>query len=238
MSMLTVVRHGQASFDSDDYDQLSDLGKQQARLLGKHWADQQLSIDVVYAGPRVRQQQSAEQAGIDYKQAGFDWPQPIMLQDLDEYDLNGLFNCFAPKLAEREPEFARLQEVYRNSVGRKDRLRDFQTMFEFLLHQWQIAEPSDEFESWPAFRGRVERVIRLIQQQSEHGCRAIVFTSGGFIGGVVQHALNVSNRTALELNWRIRNSSLTEFIFTRDRFTLDSFNMIPHLNDPTMWTYR
>ena len=83
MSVLTLVRHGQASFDSDDYDQLSDLGKQQARLLGKHWADQRLCIDRVYTGPRVRQKQTAEFAGNDYQQAGFVWPQPILLQDLD-----------------------------------------------------------------------------------------------------------------------------------------------------------
>ena len=238
MSVLTLVRHGQASFDSDDYDQLSDLGKQQARLLGKHWADQRLCIDRVYTGPRVRQKQTAELAGNDYQQAGFVWPQPILLQDLDEYDLNGLFKCFAPRLAAQNSDFAQLQEEFRCSVGQQNRLRDFQKMFELLLHHWQIAEPTDDVESWPAFRGRVERVIRHVQEQSEQGCRAVIFSSGGFIGGVVQHALNVSNQTALDLNWRIRNSSLTEFLFTRDRFSLDSFNMIPHLSDPAMWTWR
>ena len=238
MSMLTVVRHGQASFDSDDYDQLSELGKQQARQLGKFWADQQLSVDVVYAGPRVRQQQTAELTGISYCLAGFHWPQTVMLQDLDEYDLHGLFQCFAPRLAAQNSEFARLQEDYRNSVGREDRLRDFQKMFECLLHHWQIADTTDDVESWPAFRERVARVVRLVQEQSEHKSRAVVFTSGGFIGAVLQQALNVSNQTALELNWRIRNCSLTEFVFTQGRFSLDSFNMIPHLSDPAMWTYR
>ncbi len=42
----------------------------------------------------------------------------------------------------------------------------------------------------------------------------------------------------MELNWRIRNCSLTEIVFTRDRVTLDSFNGIPHLDDPALWTYR
>jgi len=42
----------------------------------------------------------------------------------------------------------------------------------------------------------------------------------------------------LELHWRLRNGSLTEFAFTRDRFTLDSFNTVPHLDDPALWSYR
>jgi broad specificity phosphatase PhoE len=66
----------------------------------------------------------------------------------------------------------------------------------------------------------------------------VVFTSGGVIGCSLQQALGVSDAMALELNWRVRNSSLTEFMFTPDRFTLDSFNAIPHLHDPALWTYR
>jgi broad specificity phosphatase PhoE len=238
MSTLTVVRHGQASFDTDDYDQLSELGRQQSRLLGKFWADQRLQIDTIYTGPRVRQQQTAELAGIEYQQSGGDWPDPVMLPELDEYDLHGLFNCFAPRLAAVNRDFEERLEIYRRSVGRENRLRDFQHMFELLLHHWQLAEPADDLESWAAFRERVARVIQRIQQEADSGSRVVIFSSGGFIGGIVQHGLNVANETALELNWRIRNCSLTEFIFTRDRFTLDNFNMVPHLPDPAMWTFR
>ena len=42
----------------------------------------------------------------------------------------------------------------------------------------------------------------------------------------------------LELSWRLRNCSLTEFVFTRGRVTLDSFNAVPHLGDAARWTYR
>ena len=46
------------------------------------------------------------------------------------------------------------------------------------------------------------------------------------------------DRSALEMAWRLRNASLTEFVFTQNRFTLDSFNSVPHLADPALWTYR
>ena len=38
MSRLFVIRHGQASFLADDYDQLSPLGEEQGRALGAYWA--------------------------------------------------------------------------------------------------------------------------------------------------------------------------------------------------------
>jgi broad specificity phosphatase PhoE len=65
-----------------------------------------------------------------------------------------------------------------------------------------------------------------------------VFTSGGVIGVTVQNVLNAPEPLALEINWRVRNCSMTEFIFSRDRLSLDSFNTIPHLDDPALRTYR
>jgi broad specificity phosphatase PhoE len=239
MSFLTLIRHGQASFFASDYDRLSSVGEQQAQLLGNHWAKQGLVIDEVYAGPRARQQKSAELAGIGYQQSGLIWPKPIILDDLDEYDLDGLTNHLAPRLAERHSEFARLVEGYRQSESELDRLRSFQRMFETLLRHWQTVDtPGSAFESWSDFRQRVHRVMRRIQDHPGRSRRVVLFTSGGFIGTAVQQILGASDPTALELNWRVRNSSLTEFVFTQDRFTLDNFNTIPHLADPAMWTYR
>ena len=111
MSVLTLVRHGQASFEADNYDRLSALGEQQVRLLGEYWAQQRLVIDEVFVGPRVRQQRSAELVGIAVQQSGLVWPEPILLDDLDEYDLDGLINRLAPRLAQRNSEFAQLVEV-------------------------------------------------------------------------------------------------------------------------------
>jgi hypothetical protein len=35
-----------------------------------------------------------------------------------------------------------------------------------------------------------------------------------------------------------QNSSFNEFLFSRERFTLSSFNAVPHLDDPAIQTYR
>ncbi len=238
MSVLTLIRHGQASFFADNYDQLSELGERQARALGEYWARRELNFDEVYTGPRVRQRHSAELAVAAARQAGQSFPEPLVLQDLDEYDLKGLTRLLAPELCRKNAEFAQVVERLLRSEG-TERMRDFQGMFEPLLLYWQSGAASEQnMETWPAFRTRVQRAIRQFQEDGGNGRRVAVFTSGGFIGSAVQLALAAPDRTALELHWRLRNGSLTEFAFTRDRFTLDSFNTVPHLDDPALLSYR
>jgi broad specificity phosphatase PhoE len=244
MSVLTLVRHGQAAFFSDDYDQLTPLGEQQSRLLGEYWARLGLSIDEVYTGPRARQKRSAEFAGAAFREAGMAWPEPVVLPDLDEFDLAGILHQIVPELSRDNAEFARQAEGFRQSAGEREKLHTFQRMFESLLLHWQAIPASAlptgaaGFESWPEFRQRVEQAIGQIVETPGSGRRAVMFTSGGVIGNVSRWALGAPDRTALELAWRLRNASLTEFVFTQNRFTLESFNALPHLEDPALWTYR
>lgn len=239
MSVLTIVRHGQASLFAADYDKLSPIGEQQGRALGIYWANQNLTIDQVYCGPRVRHRHSAELTGQTYAADGRTWHEPVMLDELDEFDLDGLIHSFAPALAARDREFARLADDFRSSQTAPDRPQRFQRMFEALLCAWQAADsPDGDVESWPAFQQRVRGVIRRIQQESDRSTRTVIFSSGGVVGCALQHALAVSDHTTLELSWRIRNASLTDFVFTPQRFTLDAFNMIPHLADPSLHTFR
>lgn len=239
MSVLTIVRHGQASLFAADYDQLSAVGERQARALGAYWAEHGVRIHSVYSGPRVRHRKFAELTAAGYREHGLDWPEPVVLNELDEFDLDGMAQHLAPRLRERDTEFARMAEEFRECQEDRERQRTFMRMFARVLEQWQAAEILEgDVETWPAFRTRVARVIRRIQSESPRGARVAVFTSGGVIGCSLQHALGVSDAMMLELSWRIRNASLTEFVFTPDRLTLDSFNMIPHLIEPELWTFR
>lgn len=239
MSRLTLVRHGQAAFFSEDYDQLTPLGEQQSRLLGEYWGRQGLRFDEVYTGPRARQKRSAEFTGAAVREAGLCWPEPAVLADLDEFDLLGILRQILPEYSRQNADFARLFEGYRQGAGEDEKLRSFQRMFEPLLAYWQgVATSALGFESWPDFRERVERAVRRIVESGGPGRRVVIFTSGGFIGSVTRWALAAPDRSALELAWRVRNASLTEFVFTEGRFTLDSFNTVPHLADPALWTHR
>jgi len=48
----------------------------------------------------------------------------------------------------------------------------------------------------------------------------------------VGHVLGMSAEATIDLNLRIRNSSITEFAFTPKRHSLVCFNAIPHLEQP------
>lgn len=240
MSLLALVRHGQASFFGDDYDYLSPVGEAQARQLGDYWARRGEAYSEVYVGPRRRQQQTAELVGAQFRCAGMSWPEPAVLGELDEYDLAGLLNRLAPALARRDRSFDLLVGAHRRSEGHPERTRTFQRMFEALLSHWQ-AEPAagaEAVESWPAFRDRVRRGLRGIIDRPARGRRVAAFTSGGFIGAAVALALDAPDRAALELGWRLRNGALTRLVFSTGRLTLDDFNTIPHLPEPAHWTYR
>src|SRR5439155_26080458 len=74
MSVLTLVRHAQASFPAAEYDRLSEVGQTQASLLGEYWAGRRLLFDEVYTGPRTRQRHTAELAGACCVRTGMTWP--------------------------------------------------------------------------------------------------------------------------------------------------------------------
>ena len=50
MAELVLVRHGQASFGTDDYDKLSELGWRQSRWLGEYFRERGTAFDLVVRG--------------------------------------------------------------------------------------------------------------------------------------------------------------------------------------------
>jgi broad specificity phosphatase PhoE len=234
-----VVRHAQASFGADHYDCLSALGAEQARRLASYWIRRDLVFSEVYVGPRTRHERTAALVGEVYSRTGLAWPQPVVLPELDEYDIDGLLNRLAPQLAREDGSFRSKLDRYRQSEDNGDRARQFQRMFEVLLNHWQKeADRLTGLETWPEFRERVRRGLGQILEKPERGRRVALFTSGGVIGVFAQLALATSDRTALELSWRVSNCGMSEFVFTRDRLTLDSFNSAAHLEEPALRTYR
>src|SRR5689334_17181057 len=150
MSTLTLIRHGQASFFDANYDQLSALGERQMRLLGEYWARRGSEFDEIFTGPRVRQRRSAELAVAACRAEGKSCPEPVVLEELDEYDLRNLIHKLAPEFARMNAAFAQSIERHLSS-NEEARLAHFQGMFEPLLHHWQsITAGEVNMETWPA----------------------------------------------------------------------------------------
>ena len=216
MSTLTLVRHGQAHSASG---RLTELGERQARALAEHWTRRRMRFDEVYTGSMLRQRQTEVIVAAAYKEAGCAWPDAKTLPEWNEYDADKVLRALAP-------------------AADFDNPRAFQRAFEIAMAQWlNYADADPPFETWPQFRDRVRAGLAKIVA-ADPGRRIAAFSSGGPIGLLVQTALAAPERNFLELNWRVRNTSVTEFLFSRDRFTLDAFNTIPHLDDPALATFR
>jgi broad specificity phosphatase PhoE len=213
MSTLTVVRHGQARpFDSNP-DRLSPLGEEQARALAEYWKRVGAVFDEVWSGSLNRHRQTAELAGGGEACVSDDW---------NEYDANGILHHFAPPYE--------LEDA-------ADRNRKFQKIFEPAMMAWLAAAEHQSVETWGAFRTRVLRGLRGIQQGPSNR-NVVLFTSGGPVSVLVQAAIGAPERSFLELNWRVKNCSVTEFTFSTDRLSLDSFNALPHLERAELRTFR
>jgi broad specificity phosphatase PhoE len=225
-------------FDGD-YDRLSALGEEQSRRLGDYLANLGVRFDEVYTGPQKRQRDTAQIVAESYLRAGLRLPEAAVLDDLREYDGDGIVNHLLPIAAATDEKVRRLAEDYERSRGGADRYRSFQRMFESIALRWVSGEVSSErVESWRSFHDRVRGALEGLTAIEGSGRRVIVFTSGGPTSVAVQIATRAPERMAIEFNWRVRNSSITEIVFSRERFSLDVFNALPHLTDPNMWTYR
>lgn len=239
MGQLVFVRHGQASLMKADYDELSLQGRAQAQALGLHLAAHGWSFDAVYTGPARRQRDTAALTGEAMQAAGRPWPPATELPELDEHDAFGLLRAAASTLA-HEPEIAAGQQALLASRTLVERSRAFQPLFEAVMTRWMQGRFEPEgVETWPRFRARVLAGIEVITTTGPRGTRALAFSSVGPLAVLLQRALGTDDAASFRTAWRLRNASLTSFVFDdAGRFTLDGFNALPHLPDPTAWTLR
>jgi broad specificity phosphatase PhoE len=239
MSTLALVRHGQASFFAENYDQLYPLGEQQTRLLGDYWVRRGMRFDEVYTGPRVRQIETAALAGEAFAKAGLDWPEPQFVNELDEHQVDRLIKAAMSEIVAESPNVAGLHADYRAAQTPADKHRTFQLKFEQVVMLWVAGKVNAPgIETWQEFSRRVRDGMKRMLQGNGRGRSIAAFSSVGAITVCLQVALDCGDRTALDLGWRLRNCSITEFVFTKDRLTLEGFNAFPHLEEPALWTYR
>ncbi|RNF33953.1 histidine phosphatase family protein [Paracoccus methylarcula] len=207
MAELLVIRHGQASFGADNYDQLSELGHRQSRVVGEMLREIGWIPDRLITGTLVRQRETLASMGFGdaaEEHAGF-----------NEYDLDDLFR-------------ARFGGAVPDHV-KADRKSYFRNLRETVL-EWQAGGCGGAKESWQDFATRVEAARRFAVRTDAK--RVLVVSSGGVIGRMTAKALDAPDAQMMHLNLQIRNSSMTRFIFSERAFYLQEFNAVPHLMSP------
>lgn len=232
VSLLYLVRHGQASFGQAEYDRLSDLGRKQARITGAHLRALGVRLDAAYCGTMSRQ---IDTAGAVLEALGE--PVPLLTDPVfNEYDSGPIIKALLPALAAEDQTVAlAAPDMF------KDR-RAFQIIYEGAMLRW-IAGTHDvgSAETWRGFLARVDRAVARVKAENGRGRTVAVFTSGGPIAAVLRLALGLADETALRLTWVIKNASLSSLLFDQDRLTLSLFNCTAHLEqrrEDGLITYR
>ena len=239
MGRLLLIRHAQASFLSQNYDKLSDLGEKQACLLGEYWAKHNAGFDRAWTGPCVRHKDTARLARHACVHAGLQFPEPAVVPEFDEYQGDEVLQRSLPRLLESSDRIRELHKAFEKSDGSYEKFKTFQKMFEAVISMWVDGKISpDGVESWTEFSIRVNQGLTHILSACRQGERVVVFTSGGPIALAVQRSLQLTPQNTLQVSWMSQNCSVSEFLFSKDRFTLSTFNSFPHLDDSTLPTYR
>ena len=212
MGTLYLVRHGQASFGADDYDQLSPLGLQQAQRLGAHWLAHGQRFDTVLMGTLRRHAQTLD--GIAQGLPGL--PAPQVLPSLDEYDSLALIRAIHTEPLQKP----NTPELYRHH---------FRLLCDAIA-QWMAGVISPQgMPSWEDFSLGVRRVLDQVRR--DHADQNVLLvSSGGPISTAVGAVLGTAPEVTIALNMRIRNSAVTEFSVSPKRLMLQTFNTLPHLH--------
>jgi broad specificity phosphatase PhoE len=238
MSTLFLVRHGQASFLSSDYDRLSPAGEEQAKKLGLWLAKTGQRIDSVFTGPRVRQRRTAEIAGETYAASNVGaYPDPVLVPELDEYQAEDLLKRYLADVRHDDPLAGHVR-AFHEAIEFRERVRHADRLLGALLRRWVDGEVVTEgIETFAEFRARVARALDTVTATGG-GRTVLAFTSGGFIGAAVANVLRADDHAAVDLGLMCHNAAYAEIVWTGARRSLRHFNAKPHLDDPGAWTHR
>lgn len=221
MGHIYLVRHGQASFGSANYDQLSALGFEQARLLGQWFANGRHAFQRVINGGMQRHRQSADTCLAELSKALLVDTEFHTDEDFAEFDHHQV-------LLRHCPEFADAARFQRLLAQHEHPQRAFERIFAGAMMRWMDgAHDADYGESWPAFRARC--IAALDRATTAGAASTIIFTSGGVISTLMQHVLGLQDRQVMEMSWTLANCSVTKLLHRPGQVSLAYLNNYAHL---------
>ncbi len=214
MARLYLVRHAQASFGLEDYDQLSELGITQSTYLPKHF-DKKFSA--VYRGDMLRHLQTLEHS--------FANTESVVLPGLNEFDHKNVLEVHRPEIANRDAAFALV-------ASQKDPKKFLEDEFEAAMLKWINGSGGTSYrESYQRFKKRTTEALQNIiaKSRTEKQKDILVITSGGVISLLVAQTLGLPDEKMIGLNLHIANTSVTTLLFNDSKTSLRYFNNYSHL---------
>ena len=206
MAAVYLLRHGQASFGTADYDVLSPAGTRQSTVLGAELRRRAVPVHAVWSGTLRRQVATAvaclPAAGLDVE----------VREDprWNEYDHIGLV-----------PEG--------QVVDPSGSARRFQGLLDEALRAWlEDGTVAGGSGTWAEFSDGALAALDEVFDDLPRGASALVFTSGGVISAVCARLLNTPPAGYLALNRTMANASITKLVRGRSGVSLLTFNEHAH----------
>lgn len=239
MARIYLVRHGQAGFNKLDYDQLSELGHQQAQYVGHSLNARALEAGLVMHGAMKRHRETMQGAqvvwhsyGKIFEDAGF-----------NEFDSDDIIAASHPDLSSPEHPISAVEKKAISVKGfaqkaalatylarQKDPKKAFQKLFSNAIERWASGKFDDDYiESWDDFTKRCRKAL-FDAIEKANGKDIVVFTSGGPITAIIQYCLNLDNDNAFKFNWSLVNAGITQLLYNQQgKVSLASCNEQEHL---------
>lgn len=204
---IHMVRHGQASFGAEDYDNLSDLGRQQSFWLGAHLQQLGFAPSIAVEGSLKRHAQTLAEITKSL---------PITKQYTDnafiEIDTTAIVEGYKAKYSDL-PDFENDRKLINRALGK-------------VFTAWFEGQYEADTISWADF---IENVVAGLENLKARGDDILVVTSGGTITAAVGAAQKLSADAQVAMLLKIHNSSMTKLISTNKGFELHSLNNVAHL---------
>ncbi len=207
MTTVYLIRHGQASAGTDDYDRLSVLGQKQSTLLGEHWQRLNIKPSAAFAGTLKRQQHTAQ---LVLEASKLDL-QIQTLDKLNEYNHTHIDDLFAMGKKSDDPLGLTFDDYHAT------------------MERWRDAGPQ-AVEGYESFQTFEQNGMEAIQAACSSGHDSIaLFTSGGVIATVLKQVLGKSFTHTMKSVWNTRNSSVTTMLVEGDSTYMIDYNTVSHL---------
>jgi len=216
---LVMLRHGQASLGTADYDRLSPLGQAQAIALRDRLEEARLLNSPVVAGSLKRQQQTRRLLSSR-------GPSQID-ESLNEYTVDRLIRS----TLEQAEDLGIDVPDDRAFADPKTYLETFLEWFPTVLGLWQSERLTCSHNGrWSDFHARVTAPVPTWKNVLSSGDSLVVVSSAGVISTLAAHMLNEDLSWQRELNVRLYNASVTELsLDDQGRWTRLRINCVGHL---------
>jgi len=230
MAYIYLIRHAQAG-SRDNYDVLSELGHEQAHLLGEHFAREAVNIGAVYAGGMRRQSHTAEIACEVMANKGLSVPGIVVDEGWNEFSLISVYRAIAKRMMEESAEFERDYREMQDAIRRDPHTTGGATgrCDAAIIRAWMSNRYDDyQGEGWSAFRKRIQGCgLRLSNNNSEKSI--LVFTSATPVAILSAAALELNDEKLLSILGVIYNTSITIIRPRESDLRMFTFNSTPHL---------